>query len=110
MATHFSQFRAVTPALVEHRRAERFSVTVTRATVAKQGGEAMEATLHDLSIYGCRIETPAGYAPDEELWLRLNGSLPIGAAVVWCKDGFIGCRFDAAIPRMLVRELTLTIR
>jgi hypothetical protein len=110
MATHVSQFRAVTPALVEHRRAERFTVTVTRATVRKQGGAPVEATLHDLSIYGCRLETTTRYDQDEELWLRLNGSLPISAAVVWCKDGFIGCRFDEAIPRPLVRELTLTIR
>jgi hypothetical protein len=110
MATRVSQFRAVTPALVEHRRAERFTVTVTRATVRKQHGAPAEATLHDLSIYGCRLETSAIYAPDERLWLQLNGSLPIAASVVWCKDGFIGCRFDEAIPRPLVRELTLTIR
>ena len=110
MATRVSQFRTVTPALVEHRRAERFTVTVTRATVRKQSGVPAEATLHDLSIYGCRLETPSTYDPEERLWLQLDGSLPIGAAVVWCKDGFIGCRFDEAIPRPLVRELTLTIR
>lgn len=110
MATRVSQFRTVTPALVEHRRAERFTVTITRATVRKQGGAPVEATLHDLSVYGCRLETPATYGSDERLWLQLNGSLPIGAVVVWCKDGFIGCRFDEAIPRPLVRELTLTIR
>ena len=110
MATRVSQFRTVTPALVEHRRAERFPVTVTRATVRKPGGAPIEATLHDLSAYGCRLESPADYAAEERLWLGLNGGLPVGAAVVWCRDGFIGCRFDEAIPRSLVRELTLTIR
>ena len=110
MATRVSQFRTVTPALVEHRRAERYPVTVTRATVRKSGQPPVAATLHDLSAYGCRLEITANYGAEERLWLGLNGSLPIGAAVVWCKDGFIGCRFDEAIPRSLVRELTLTIR
>ena len=110
MATRVSQFRTVTPALVEHRRAERFTVTVTRATVLKPGTPPIEATLHDLSIYGCRLATTTDYSPEEPLLLRLNGSDPIDAAAVWCKDGFVGCRFDAAIPRSLVRELTLTIR
>lgn len=110
MATRVSQFRPVTPALVEHRRAERFTVTVTRATVVKPGGAPEQATLHDLSIYGCRFATPVDYVTEEHLTLRLDGSEPIEAAVVWSKDGFVGCRFAAAISRSLVRDLTLTIR
>lgn len=110
MATRVSQFRTVTPALVEHRRAQRFPVTVTRATVLQHDGAPLDAVLHDLSIYGCRLATAADYQPEERLTLRLDGSLPIDAAVIWCKDGFIGCRFDQAIARSLVRELTLTIR
>jgi hypothetical protein len=110
VATHLSQFRAVTPALVEHRRAERFVVTVTSAVVRKPGSAPVEATLHDLSIYGCRFATPVEFAPDEVLALRLDGRAAVDAAVVWCKDGFVGCRFAVAIPRSLVRDLTLTIR
>ena len=76
----------------------------------KPGTAPLDAVLHDLSVYGCRLATPADYAPEERLILRLDGGSPIEAAVVWCKDGFIGCRFDEAIPRSLVRDLTLTIR
>lgn len=110
MATRVSQFRTVTPALVEHRRVERHRVGVTRAMVRTSGGASAEAVLHDLSAYGCRLATPVPYALAERLSLRLDDSLPIDAAVVWCKDGFVGCRFDQAIPRSLVRDLTLTIR
>jgi len=110
MAAHQSQYRAVAPALVEHRRAERFAVTVTRATVCKHGGADLEATLHDLSIYGCRFATPTTFAPEEPLVLRLGGGDAVAAAVVWCRDGFVGCRFAEAIPRSVVRDLTLTIR
>jgi hypothetical protein len=110
VATHLSQFRAVTPALVEQRRAERFPVSVTRAVVRKPGSAPVEATLHDLSIYGCRFETRVEFAADEALTLRLDGRDAVEAAVVWCKDGFVGCRFATPISRGLVRDLTLTIR
>lgn len=110
MATRVSQFRTVTPALVEHRRAQRYPVTVTRALVVKPDSAPLDAVLHDLSIYGCRLATAIAFQPEERLTLRLDGGLPIDAAVIWCKDDFIGCRFDEAIPRSLVRELTLTIR
>lgn len=110
MATRISQFRAVAPALVEHRQAERFKVTVSRATVRKHGGTPMEAELYDLSIYGCRFAIPVNFREGQRLWLRLDGSIPIAAAVIWCKEGFVGCRFDETIERGLVRDLTLTIR
>ena len=109
-ATHSSQFRAVTPASVENRRAERYPVTVTRAIVRKRGSAPVEATLHDLSVYGCRFATPVEFAADEELVLRLDGRDAVEAVVVWCREGMVGCRFPAAIPRGLVRDLTLTIR
>jgi len=110
MATHFSQFRAVTPALVENRRVERYPVTVTRAVVSKPGIAPVEATLHDLSIYGCRFATAVEFTAEEQLTLQLDGRETVEATVVWCKDGFVGCRFAAAVSRSLVRDLTLTIR
>lgn len=110
MATRVSQFRTVTPALVEQRRAPRFRVTVTRASVARHGEEPIEAVLHDLSIYGCRLESDAGFDAGERLWLCLDGNGPIAACAVWNKDDYVGCRFDQAIGRALVRDLTLTIR
>lgn len=110
MATRLSQFRTVTPALVEQRRAERHAVTVTRATVLKPGGEPVAAELFDLSAYGCRFSFADPVSEGERLQLGLNGHPAVAATVVWCREGFVGCRFDQPIARSLVRDLTLTIR
>ncbi len=109
MATRISQYRAVTPALVEQRSEARHRILVTPATVRKLGDEPDEALLRDLSVYGCRIASPNDYPVDERLWLRFNGSMPIAATVVWNEGGQIGCRFDAPIERSLMRALTLVL-
>ncbi|WP_404334242.1 PilZ domain-containing protein [Sphingomonas sp. MMS12-HWE2-04] len=109
MATKFSQYRKVAPALVEQRSAPRHPILVSRASVRKQGDTPAEATLRDLSVYGCRLACATGHDQGERLWLRLHGSLPIAATVVWNDGGHIGCRFDAPIERSLMRALTLVI-
>lgn len=107
MASRISQYRRVAPALVEHRIAQRHRVVVTHATVRRQGDAPSDALLHDLSIYGCRIESPLSHSAADRLWLGFQGSMPIAATVVWSENGFTGCRFDVAIARSLVRALTL---
>lgn len=109
MATKFSQYRKVAPALVEQRSEPRHRILVSRASVRKHGDKPAEATLRDLSVYGCRLACAAEHDEGERLWLRLHGSLPIAATVVWNDDGQLGCRFDAPIERSLMRSLTLTI-
>lgn len=109
MATKFSQYRTVAPALVEHRAAERHRILVTRATVRKKGNAPIEARLHDLSIYGCRLACGTGYGEGERLWLQFRNELPVAATVVWNDGTHIGCRFDSPIERNLMRALTLVI-
>lgn len=109
MATRLSQFRSVTAALVEQRSEQRHRILVTPATIRKLGDEPDEATLRDLSVYGCRISCLAEYPAGERLWLRFNGSMPVAGTVVWNDGGQIGCRFDAPIERSLMRSLTLVI-
>ncbi|ATY32187.1 PilZ domain-containing protein [Sphingomonas psychrotolerans] len=109
MATRLSQYRTVSPALVEQRSAPRHRILVSRATVRKQGNAAVEATLGDLSVYGCRLACASEHPEGERLWLRLQGGLPIAATVVWNDGDNIGCRFDAPIERSLMRSLTLVI-
>lgn len=109
MASRMTQYRSVAPALVEHRSAPRHHVVVTHATVRRQGDAPTDAYLRDLSIYGCRIESSLRPEVSDRLWLRFQGSMPIAATVVWSDNDFTGCRFDEAIPRSLVRALTLCI-
>jgi hypothetical protein len=109
MATRFSQYRSVAPALVEHRAAPRHRVQVTRATLSKRGNQPVDAELHDLSIYGCRFACHTQWQEGDRLWLRFGEGLPIAATAVWNDGDYLGCRFDAPIPRSLMRSLTLVI-
>jgi len=54
MASRATQYRAVAPALVEHRAEPRHRVCLSRATVRRNGKGAIDAQLYDISIYGCR--------------------------------------------------------
>lgn len=109
MATRLSQYRAVMPALVEHRGAPRHRVMITRARVSRRGNPPVEALLHDLSVYGCRLACEARHGEGDRIWLRIRDDLPIAATVVWNDGAHIGCRFDAPIERSLMRALTLGI-
>jgi PilZ domain len=106
MATRSSQFNRVEPALIERRTTRRLSVHVSRATTRRHGETAHEATLHDLSIYGCRM-TLDGQQAGERIWIRFDGGLPVAATVVWHDGGLAGCRFDEPIERGVLRKMTI---
>lgn len=109
MATKFSQYRRVEPASFEQRAEPRLKLSVTRASVRRHGKTPIDALLHDLSTYGCRIAAGIRAEAGERLWLRFDGRMPIAATVVWCLDGMVGCRFDAQIERSMMRALTLRL-
>ena len=90
----------------ERREGERRLVTVTRATVRGQGEMPSDATLLDLSIYGCRLRVPTPPAAGTRLWLRLDGGWPLRATVVWADTDRIGCRFDEPIANSTMRDFT----
>jgi hypothetical protein len=87
----------------------RLAIAITGASVRKHAAQPDDATLRDLSVYGCRIETACDYVPGDRVWIRLSGSLPIAGEVVWAIDGVIGCRFDAPIARALLRSIVLSL-
>ncbi len=91
----------------DQRDARRFEAQVTRASLREVTQEPAGAGLVDISIYGCRIACDTDVETGEPVWLRLNGSLPIAAKVVWNRGGLLGCRFDTPIGRPLLRSLTI---
>jgi hypothetical protein len=107
MATRTSQFRKVDAAALDRRTAPRQMVQISRATVRGHGAEPLDAILSDVSIYGCRLASPAASLGLDRIWLRLDGSLPIAATIVWREDDTMGCRFDTPIERALMRSLTI---
>jgi len=109
MATKLSPWRKVEPAALDQRTGPRYRVAVSRASVRGHGQQPQAALLHDLSAYGCRLSGVDDQPEGERLWLRLAGSLPVAATVVWARDDQLGCRFDAPLDRALMRALTLGI-
>lgn len=109
VATRLSQYRRPEPALIEQRGEPRLKLLITRASVRRHGKTPIEAALHDLSSYGCRLMSNVVTTEGERLWLRFDGRMPISATVIWSLDGMVGCRFDEQIDRKLMRSLTLRI-
>jgi hypothetical protein len=97
-----------TPEHRDNRRSSpRVVVTVTRASVRKISEQPSDASLKDLSIYGCRIETTLDHKAGEHVWLRFAGANPVHATIVWFDKGVAGCRFEVPIANSLFRSLTL---
>ena len=107
MASRATQYRTVQAASLDRRAEQRHPVQVTRATARAHRKKPSDATLCDVSTYGCRILSPVEHLPGERLWLRLNGGMPLAATVIWCSEGRIGCRFDETLPRETMRKFTL---
>ena len=91
----------------DQRAAPRHKVHVTRATVRQLGQEAVEATLMDLSIFGCRVSVQENFDKGDRVFVRFAGSLPLAAQVIWSENGETGCRFDKPLERSLLRSLIL---
>ena len=104
-----SQYRSPESAQVEQRAEPRLTLSITRTSVRRHGKTPIEAALHDLSSYGCRLVSSVAVEEGERLWLRFNGRMPISATVVWYLDGMAGCRFDEQLDRQVMRSLTLRI-
>lgn len=109
MASRATQYRAVAAASFEQRAEPRHRVHLSRATVRRNGKGAVDAQLHDISIYGCRVACAETQPVGERIWVRLAGGLPIAAVVIWCRDSFVACRFDIPIDRAVVRSLTIGV-
>jgi hypothetical protein len=109
MASNVRRILAAKPDTDERRTASRVLVSVARASVRKISEQPSDASLVDLSIYGCKIKSPLDHDAEERIWLRFSGANPIHATVVWTEKGFAGCRFDDPIDNSLFRSLTLSM-
>ena len=109
MASSVSNFRPVEPALLEKRSVQRHPVLVRRATVRRHSRHPSDASLADISVYGCRLLVDGCYEEGDRLWLRFAGGNPIAAIVVWFDGTHLGCRFDEPLDKMVFRALTLVL-
>lgn len=103
MATRF-QFQRREAARVDQREERRHRVD--GAFVSAAGEEVgFQATLRDISSFGCRLGDVPSLDTGGYIWLRLPGADPIEATVVWVRGGDAGCRFVIPISQTLMRSL-----
>ena len=105
MASRATAYRPMVA--VERTEGVRRGTRPTNASVRGLGDDSCDATITEISVYGCRLSCDAAAGADQGISIRLGGSLPIPARVVWAKDGMLGCRFDQPIGRALLRSLTI---
>ena len=106
MATQAAQVFRVGPLLADHRLSLRRRVDMTRAGTLVSGDLSWEVSLVDLSTFGCRLAGEHGVVAGERVRLDLGGAA-VSATVMWTRDDMLGCRFDVAIARPLMRSLVL---
>jgi hypothetical protein len=109
VATRFSQYRTPEAASLEQRAEPHLKLSLTHASARRYGKAAIDALLHDLSIYGCRMAAKTRAAAGERLWLSFENRSPVSATIVWNNDGMIGCRFDTPIERAMLRSISLRL-
>jgi len=97
MASNFAQFRRATDVSTLAP-----VLSVTHASVKRH----RKASIHHLSIYGCRLSSRIDAQAGEPLTLRFDRAAPVAATVVWCENGVIGARFDQPIDRDTMRALS----
>jgi hypothetical protein len=105
MASHSIAPRRQRLSPANRRGDERHPVVISSASARPHGAQPVEAKLTDVSAFGCRIACTEDYPEETRLWLRLAGSMPIAATVMWCEGGVVGCRFDQPIDPRLMRTL-----
>ncbi len=104
-----SKYRTPDPARVDQRQDKRHIVMLRKASVRRKPTEVYEAKISEISVYGCRLFTKAPFDVGDAITLNLPVKDDICAVVVWREDGLMGCRFDEALDREILRQMTLHI-
>ncbi len=68
--------------------------TLKGAKAVLPNGGVMDCVVKDISETGARIQIADALSVPERFELRMPGTTPLQAAVVWRKLGLIGVRFE----------------
>lgn len=85
-------------AQIEVREQERGERRPTKLDVAVRefGHTRMGASVLDVSVSGCKVETNSPLRVGTQVWVTLPGLRPQAARVIWTRGYTSGCRF--AVP------------
>jgi len=95
--------------LVERRGEERQVTTYRVARIITALGQEQLGIVRNVSVGGVMIETHAGVALGDRLWIEPTGSEPIWGAVVWSDQLRHGVAFDTPLPDDCLDALTAPV-
>lgn len=85
--------KALNQGRAERRRSPRHRLCLD-AEIYTPAGHSGPIVVHELSRYGCLMETVAPVGVGELLQLRLPPSGGVDARVIWCCGAHLGCAFQ----------------
>jgi hypothetical protein len=78
------------------RRSERRVVNLA-ASLREKGAELADALVLNLSVTGFAAETDMAVEEGQQIWLKLPGSAPLAAKVMWREGAKAGFEFAAPL-------------
>lgn len=87
-----------------NRRHLRLKVSLEGHISSSKVGR-LGARLSDLSITGCRVESPIFVIVGSYLTVTITGLAPAGATVCWCDNKTIGLRFNRPFDARVLDRL-----
>lgn len=105
MALKSTQYQKVEPAALNRRAFELHRVNISGASVPRSKKHKVQATILDISIYGCRLELDTIVPAGENIQIHLANTEVVDARIIWQKASEAGCRFAEAISRQKVKAL-----
>jgi len=106
MALKSTRYQKVMPAALNRRAVARHKVNISGTSVKRGKKIQVEATILDVSIYGCRLELDAILPEGEGIEIHLAETHIADAKIVWQKAKEAGCRFADAISPKTMKSLT----
>lgn len=88
----------------DRRRAKR-SRAVLGGTVRERGRTASSATIHELSPFGCRIESATIMMGGNSVWVRINGLESLVCRITWAKNFSAGISFETPLHPAVARRM-----
>lgn len=93
------------PGQVEQRRVRRTKVALP-GTVRERSRSAVPATVVDLSVEGCRIESGGVPLEGNHIWVRLEGLESLSGRVAWCNGYIAGISFAQPLHPAVAARFT----
>lgn len=94
------------PAALNRRVIKRHEVNITGTFVKRSQANSIQATILDVSIYGCKLALDAILPEGEKIQIHIADQDVVDATIVWQKAREAGCRFAEAISPQKMKALT----